>query len=182
VTSFPDGLVGAWGGAEMGKGNATLFGRLGALLSISIAVSLLAACGEVTANGAEETQSCAKKRCAGKNCPATDQPKQPRDAGAGCVTGDDGGIGGAPGHTPGGGAGTTGTGGAVPTELAEFPCTVCRRAENCCRAEGLTDCGYTAGCASATNAQQMEFYLVLCRAVLDASSTGSKKPADVCGF
>lgn len=163
-------------------GNATRFGRAGALLSISLAVSLLAACGEVTANGAEETQSCAKKPCAGKNCPPPDQPKQPSDAGAGCVTGGDAATGGAPGSTPSGGAGTTGTGGVLPTELAAFPCTVCRRAENCCRAAGLTDCGYTAACASATNAQQMEFYVVLCRAVLDASSTGSKTPADVCGF
>jgi hypothetical protein len=114
-------------------------------------------------------------------CPPPDQPKHESDAGAGCVTGRDGSTGGGPGSTPSGSAGATGTGGAVPTELAQFPCTVCRRAENCCRAEGLTDCGYTAACASATNAQQMEFYLVLCRAVLSAAA-GAKAPADVCGF
>jgi hypothetical protein len=163
----------------MGMGNATSFGRVGVLLSIGIVVSLLASCGEVTAAGAEETQACAKKRCAGMNCPPPDQPKHESDAGAGCVTGSDGSTGGGPGSTPSGSAG--GTGGAVPTELAQFPCTVCRRAENCCRAEGLSDCGYTAACASATNAQQMEFYLVLCRAVFSAA-TGAKAPADVCGF
>ena len=165
-------------------GNATIFGRVGAWLSLGVVVSLLAGCGEVTATGAEETQACAKKRCAGMNCPPPDQPKHESDAGAGCVTGRDGSAGGGPGSTPSGSAGATGQGGsagAVPTELAQFPCTVCRRAENCCRAEGLTDCGYTAACASAANAQQMEFYLVLCRAVLNAAS-GAKAPADVCGF
>lgn len=160
-------------------GKATMFGRVGALLAICVGVALPAACGEVTAAGAEETQACAKKRCAGHDCPPPDQSKHESDAGAGCATGTGGATGGAPGSTPGGGAGTAG---AVPTELAQFPCTVCRRAENCCRAEGLTDCGYTAACASATNAQQMEFYLVLCRAVLDASAAGPKVPPDVCGF
>ena len=118
------------------------------------------------------------------NCPPPNQPKHESDGGAGCVTGRDGSTGGGPGSTPSGSAGATGQGGsagAVPTEVAQFPCTVCRRAENCCRAEGLTDCGYTAACASATNAQQMEFYLVLCRAVFSAAS-GDKAPADVCGF
>jgi hypothetical protein len=154
-------------------------GCVGALLSISLVVSLLAGCGEVTANGAEETQACAKKTCAGKNCPPPDAPKHDGDAGVTCAT--NGGSGGAPGadvSTTGAG----GTGAAAPTEVAEFSCTVCRRAENCCKAEGLTDCGYTAACANATNAQQMQFYVVLCRAVLDASGDAAKKPADVCAF
>jgi hypothetical protein len=84
------------------------------------------------------------------------------------------------GATGGGSGGAAGAG--VPTEVAEFSCTVCRKAENCCKAEGLTDCGYTAACASSTNAQEMQFYLVLCRAVLSASTAGSKVPADACGF
>jgi len=156
----------------MGNGNSS--GRAGAGLAIVAWLSLLAACGDVTAAGAEVSQACAKKSCVGKNCPPADPHKIEADAGAACASG----RGGASGESGGGGqAGGT----SVPTELADFSCTVCRRAENCCKAEGLTDCGYTAACAAATNAEQMQFYVVLCRAVLNAS-TGSKAPADVCGF
>jgi hypothetical protein len=158
-------------------GSTIMFGRLGALVAIAFGMALVAACGEVTANGAEETDVCAKKRCAGNDCPA-DQPKDESDAGARCVAS----TGGASGSAPSGSAGTTGAAGVVPTETAEFSCTVCRKAENCCRAEGLTDCGYTAACASSANAQQMQFYVVLCRAVLSASTAGAKTPADACGF
>jgi hypothetical protein len=165
----------------MGNGNAS--GRAGAWLAIAVALSMLAACGEVTAGGAEVSQACAKKSCAGKKCPPPDPRKQDGDAGGACVAGPDGGTGGA----TGGGDGQTGAGGAgangnVPAEVADFSCTVCRRAENCCKAEGLTDCSYTAACASARNAEQMQFYVVLCRAVLSASADGTKQPSDVCGF
>ena len=156
-----------------GTDSAMTFGRVAALLAMFFGVALVAACGEVTANGAEETRLCGEKSCAGKGCPPPRQAEDETDAGARCVTGG--------GAATGGGAGTTGAGGSVPTEVAEFPCTVCRKAENCCKAEGLTDCGYTAACASSTNAQQVQFYLVLCREVLSASS-GSKAPADACGF
>jgi len=151
------------------------------LLAIGFGVALIAACGEVTANGAEETRLCGEESCAGKHCPPPRQAKDEIDAGARCTAGDDGAAGGGSGTAPGS-AGTTGAGGGVPTEVAEFPCTICRKAENCCKAEGLTDCGYTAACASSTNAQQTQFYLVLCRAVLNASTAGSKVPVDACGF
>jgi hypothetical protein len=159
-------------------GKASMVGRAGALLAISLGLALGAACGEVTASGAEETQLCAKKSCEGKDCPPGGQPPQASDAGARCVTND----GGASGSAPGGAAGTTGVGGAVPTEVAEFPCTVCRKAENCCKAEGLTDCGYTAACASSTSGEKTQFYLALCRTVLSASTAGPKTPGDVCGL
>jgi hypothetical protein len=157
-----------------GTGNAMTFGRVGALVAIFFGVALVGACGEVSANGTDETRLCGEKSCAGKDCPPPRQAKDETDAGARCMTGGE--------AAAGGSAGTTGAGGNVPTEVAEFPCTVCRKAENCCKAEGLTDCGYTAACASSTNAQQMQFYLVLCRAVLSASTAGSKVPADACGF
>src|SRR4051812_12529757 len=102
-------LVGPLGRGGMGK--ATMFGRAGALLAISFGLALGAACGEVTASGAEETQLCAKKSCAGKDCPPGGQPPHESDAGARCVTNDDGAIGGASGSASGGGAGTTGAGG-----------------------------------------------------------------------
>jgi len=161
----------------MGKGGSS--GRAGAWLAIVVSLSMLAACGEVTAGGAEVSQSCAKKSCVGKNCPPPDQQKHEGDAGVTCVAGSGGATGGTIGDSGGGPAGAAGTN--APMEVAEFSCTVCRRAENCCRAEGLTDCGYTAACASARNAQQMQFYVVLCRAVLSASTDG-KQPRDVCGF
>src|SRR3954471_23653580 len=160
-----------------GTGNAMTFGRGGALLAIFFGVALVSACGEVTANGAEETRLCGEKSCAGKDCPSPRQAKDEIDAGAHCMTGDEAVPGGGSSRAAGGTAGATGAGGGVPTEVAQFPCTVCRKAENCCKAEGLTDCGYTAACASSTNAQQMQFYLVLCRAVLSASTAGSKVPA-----
>lgn len=165
-----------------GTGNAMTFGRVGALLAMFFCAALVAACGEVTANGAEETRLCGEKSCAGKDCPSSSrQPADETDAGARCMTGSGGATGAGSSTAAGGTAGTTGAGGGVPTEVAEFPCTVCRKAENCCKAEGLTDCGYTAACASSTNAQQVQFYLVLCREVLSAAS-GSKAPADACGF
>jgi hypothetical protein len=162
-----------------GTGNATTFGRVGALLAIFSCGALVAACGEVTANGAEETRLCGEMSCAGKDCPPPRQAKDETDAGARCVTGNGGATGAGSGSAPGGSAGT---GGGVPMQVAEFSCTVCRKAENCCKAEGLTDCGYTAACASSTNAQEMQFYVVLCRAVLSASTAGSKVPANACGF
>jgi len=61
-------------------------------------------------------------------------------------------------------------------------CSICVRAENCCKAEGLTDCNYGVLCANATPSEQSQFYLVLCRAVLEASRSGDKAPPDICGF
>jgi hypothetical protein len=142
------------------------------------AVLLAASCGEVTASDAQETQACARKAGPGHGRGAA-------GTGGDCAT-PNGGSGGASAEAGSGGVGITGasgaggTSGAVATEVAEFPCMVCRRAENCCKAEGLTDCSYTAACASAMNAEQMEFYLALCRAVLRAS-VGKKMP-DACGI
>src|SRR5262245_31755779 len=106
-------------------GNVMARGCVGAWLSIAFVVSLLAGCGEVTANGAEKTQACATKKCMGKNCPPPDPHERESDAGVTCVT--SGGSGGAPG-TDVSTSGAGGTGAAAPTEVAEFSCTVCRRA------------------------------------------------------
>ena len=95
------------------------------------------------------------------------------------------------GGTRGGGrGGMSGSGGeagnnpdlAIPDQVVVLPCTICVRAQNCCKAEGLTDCNYARACANASSAQQTQFYLPLCNAVLSASSTGGKKTADACGF
>ena len=134
-----------------------------ALATISVGLS---ACGEVTE--VDDQATCAQEAC-------------DRDGGAG-------GSGAAPerrhhGRKEDSGKGTLATASApTPGDIAEFPCTTCVRAENCCKAEGLTDCNYVAACVAATPAEQNQFYLVLCRAVLSASSTGAKTPPDVCGF
>jgi hypothetical protein len=76
------------------------------------------------------------------------------------------------------------SGGAPPTSPIDpmSTCSICTRAENCCKAEGLTDCNYGSACASATPTEQSQFYLVLCRAVLEASRAGDKTRPDVCSF
>jgi hypothetical protein len=160
-------------------GKASGFERAGAVLSIVVlASSLFSACGEVTASGAEQQQSCAKKPCVGKGCPPR-APTEKSDGGAACDPSSDATA--ATGQGGTGGGGTTGTGGApAATEAAEFPCTVCRKAENCCKAEGFAECGYTAACANATNAEEMQFYLALCRTVLKTSTPGSGSPPDSC--
>jgi hypothetical protein len=104
------------------------------------------------------------------------------------VTCDTGGTkGGGQGGGQGGMSGSGGEGGihpdlVVPDQVIVLPCTICVRAQNCCKAEGLTDCNYGAACAAASSAEQTQFYLPLCQAVLGASRTGGKKPANACGF
>jgi len=138
-------------------------------------VLLAPACGEVTASDAQQTQACAKK-AGGRGHGAA-------GTGADCAAATGGGATGEAGRGGGGmtgASGAAGATGAVATDVVEFPCTVCRKAENCCKAEGFTDCGYTAACASAMNASQVEFYVALCRAMLRASV--AKKTPDACGM
>ena len=138
-------------------------------------VLLAPACGEVTASDAQQTQACAKK-AGGRGHGAA-------GTGADCAAATGGGATGEAGRGGGGMTGANGAAGAtgaVATDVVEFPCTVCRKAENCCKAEGFTDCGYTAACASAMNASQVEFYVALCRAMLRASV--AKKTPDACGM
>jgi hypothetical protein len=100
-------------------------------------------------------------------------------------------AGGTGGTTNAGSGGTSGTGGqagnnnpdlATPDQVVVLPCTICVRAQNCCKAQGLADCNYASACAAAASAEQNQFYLALCRAVLGGSNAGGKTPADVCGF
>ena len=141
-------------------------------------VLLAPACGEVTASDAQQTQACAKK-AGGRGHGAAGTGADCAAATGGGATGEAGRGGG--GMTGASGAnGAAGATGAVATDVVEFPCTVCRKAENCCKAEGFTDCGYTAACASAMNASQVEFYVALCRAMLRASV--AKKTPDACGM
>jgi len=138
-------------------------------------VLLAPACGEVTASDAQQTQACARK-AGGRGHGAA-------GTGGDCATATGGGATGEAGRGGGGMTGESGAAGAtgaVATDVVEFPCTVCRKAENCCKAEGFTDCGYTAACASAMNASQVEFYVALCRAMLRASV--AKKTPDACGM
>lgn len=80
-------------------------------------------------------------------------------------------------------AGASGSsGGASLTDTYDPGCALCARAEACCKAEGLTDCNYTAACANATNAEKADFYMAFCRLVLDAASSGKQTLPDVCGM
>ena len=150
-------------------------GKAFGLVLVLGTVLLAPACGDVTASDAQQTQACARK-AGGRGHGAA-------GTGADCATATGGGATGEAGRGGGGmtgASGAAGATGAVATDVVEFPCTVCRKAENCCKAEGFTDCGYTAACASAMNASQVEFYVALCRAMLRASV--AKKTPDACGM
>jgi len=145
-------------------------GRRGNGIAFALAVALVAllpdACGDVTESGATTT-TASGGTIGGAKGDAHDRKAGKRTHGA---------------AMPGAGGTATGAGGTSPTEEYVPPCSICVRAENCCRANGLTDCNYGAACAAAPTSEQQQFYVVLCRAVIDASSTDGKKPPDVCGF
>ena len=132
-------------------------------LAVALAALLPDACGDVTEDSGTTTTSPGAAT-GGTKGDVQDRKDAKRKRGAG--------MGGAAG----------GAGGAIPTEAYVPPCSICVRAENCCRAEGLSDCNYVAMCAAAPTSEQQQFYVVLCRAVIDASSAGGKQPPDVCGF
>jgi hypothetical protein len=69
----------------------------------------------------------------------------------------------------------------APTEVFVLPCTVCVRAEACCKAAGLADCHYTKACVSAPPAVQ-QFYVGQCQAMLNLSASGDKTLPDTCSF
>jgi hypothetical protein len=69
----------------------------------------------------------------------------------------------------------------APTEVFVPPCTVCVRAEACCKAAGLADCNYAKACVSAPPAVQ-QFYVGQCQAMLNLSASGDKTLPDTCSF
>jgi hypothetical protein len=139
----------------MGKNGVVVFGLLTPL-------SLLVACGEVTTN--EDAGLCAPAGCDDVDAGTRQAlPRRPGQKGIGMTD-------------------LRTRSAPAPTEVIMLPCTVCARAEACCRAQGLTDCNYAVACATATASEQSQFYLVLCRAVLEAAADGFKKPPDTCGF
>jgi len=81
-------------------------------------------------------------------------------------------------------SGSGGSGDAAQTDPIDpaSTCSICVRAENCCKAQGLTDCDYGTACANATPSERFQFYLALCRSVLEASRAGDKVLRDVCSF
>ena len=124
--------------------------------AVSLSLSLSSACGSVTESSSVVTCEAGTKGSGG-------------------------------GGGQGGMSGSGGEGGihpdlAIPDEVIVLPCTICVRAQNCCKAEGLTDCNYASACAAASTAEQYQFYLPLCQGVLGAPRGGGKKTADACGF
>jgi hypothetical protein len=57
---------------------------------------------------------------------------------------------------------------APPPDVLVPACTICRRAENCCKAAGRLDCGYTAACANASTTDEQSQILVFCYALVDS--------------
>jgi hypothetical protein len=55
-----------------------------------------------------------------------------------------------------------------PPDVLVPACTVCRRAENCCKAAGRLDCGYTAACANASTTDEQSQIIVFCYALVDS--------------
>jgi hypothetical protein len=119
--------------------------------AVAVCLSLASACGGVTENASAVTCETGGKQGSGR--------------------------GGAPSPDDTAGSSTA----VVPDEVIVLPCTICARAENCCKAEGLTDCSYAAACAAASPSQQNQFYLPLCHAMLAKPRHGGKKLSDACG-
>jgi hypothetical protein len=138
-------------------------------LIVALAAVGLEACGDVTEN--TPTTASASGGAGG----ARNDPK--RGSKGGMKKRMDAAMGGAAGAT-------AGSGGPAQTEAIDpaSTCSICVRAENCCRAQGLSDCNYGSACADATPTERYQFYLVLCRSVLEASRAGGNVLPDVCSF
>ncbi len=136
---------------------ARRWGAGGALVAL-VFVSLCAACDDGRA--IEVEQLCPPAACDGGDCAS----RARRD----CTV-----------EAPADDAGSPSV--PVPTDVMEPLCSVCVRAENCCKAAGLADCHYTKACASATPAVQ-QYYIAQCQAVLNLSASGDKTLPDVCSI
>jgi hypothetical protein len=68
-------------------------------------------------------------------------------------------------------AGAPGGASGMMQDTAVFPCAICARADNCCKAQGLAGCSYTQACNSARTTDETAFYSVLCRAVVESGPT-----------
>ena len=136
---------------------ARRWGTGGAFVAL-VLVSLCPACDDGRAIEVEEL--CPPAACDGGGCASRARPD--------CISekhGDDAGSPSVP----------------APTDVMVPLCTVCVRAENCCKAAGLADCHYTKACVSATPVVQ-QYYVAQCQAVLNRSASGDKTLPDVCGF
>src|SRR5262245_29598100 len=116
----------------MGKGRT-----LGlALLLISLSIVVSPACGPTTE--IEEGELCAQEPCANGDC-ATLGHQMLRDGPRRRCRKQKKADAGAPGV-------------AATEDVAVFPCAICARADNCCRARGQGGCAYASTCASARTA------------------------------
>ena len=132
----------------------------GGALAVLVLVSLCPACDDGRA--IEVEQLCPPAACDGGDCASG-----ARGDCTGEGRGDDAGSPSVP----------------APTDVMVPLCSVCVRAENCCKASGLadSDCHYTKACVSATPAVQ-QYYVTQCQAVLNVSASGDKTLPDVCSF
>jgi hypothetical protein len=68
-------------------------------------------------------------------------------------------------------------GGAMPQDVAVFPCAICARADNCCKAETGASCGYRSACTSAHSTDEVSYYSALCRLLVESGPS----PDGACG-
>ena len=121
-------------------------------LLVSVSFAGLPACGPATDTA--ESELCAQAACEDGDC-ATRGPHMLREAlRRRCA------------KPKGVDAGTSG--GAMPDDVAVFPCAICARADNCCKAQGLGGCAYTAACTSARTTDEAAFLSALCRGFVES--------------
>ena len=129
----------------------------GGALVVLVLACLCPACDDGRA--IEVEQLCPPAACDGGDCAPRARPdctsEQPDDAGS-------------PSLPP-------------PTDVMVSACSVCVRAEACCKAAGLADCHHAKACASATPPVQ-RYYVAQCRAALNETASGDKTLPDVCAF
>jgi len=118
---------------------------------ILIAVGSASACGSVTA--IEQSDACAG------------------DAGGGCSPAAATGAGTAGRNAAKDPASARDAGTPAAGQVVMLPCTVCARADACCKAEGLGGCDYTAACAAASTTDEQQLRIALCQAAIDPKSS-----------
>jgi len=133
-------------------------GGVGVAFAALFSISVLVGCDDGRASEVE--QLCPTAACDGGDCAQRARPD--------CIIEEHGDDAGSP-SVP------------APTDTIVPPCTVCVRAENCCKAAGLADCHYAKACVSAPPAVQ-QFYVGQCQAMLNRSASGDKTLPDVCSL
>ena len=138
--------------AKAGRGGVAAFvARSGRILIGLTAFALLPACGQVTPVATDLCAgACDAGPCGQSALTSVGSSGQPQCAAT----------------TPAADAGASRV--VTPSDVYVPACTICRRAENCCKASGHADCGYTAACANASTSDEQNQILIFCYALVDS--------------